>query len=853
MFDQSEAVAASPIEGAALRAELEAALTAIAPSRPVEVFVATNPLQGFEHLPFEQAVAEASALFGARELPSLADYRARRAAGKIDAAALDAAFAARFGDRTAPVAGLPGPVAEAALLRAHLDAGVDLSAAPSLDPAAAFAAAHAARWCAAQFDAGVAAWPLPGRERGLYACWRGLAAHDAPLRDALGAEALTRLLGELPETAADALAHGLAALGGRTSEARIALLSECVAALPGWTGFAVWASSAGADWRGAPADPMDLAALLIALRMLAPAAQARGAAPASADAAATLSAAGLSPQAIAGLDAATCAHVAGLLAQAEPALRAICLEAEETTFRAALLGAVGAPRPKPEGRPLAQAVFCIDVRSEPFRRLLEAEQGPVAPVETFGYAGFFGLALRWRGLPGEPSRALCPALLSPSHDAADAPRAGAEGCAQDAHDAMDRVASMSKAFSASKRDMAAPFALAESTGLAAGVAMALRTLAPRWTGRLAALLNAGAQRSHAYAPELAMSVEEKAAAARGMLQATGMGAPTARLLAVIGHGGRTVNNAYAAALDCGACGGCAGEPNAKAMAAILNDPAVRAVLAAEGLGLPADCVAIAGLHDTTTDRVTIFAPDAVPASHRADLAAFAASLDAAGAGSRRTRVAALAPRAKDAEAEVDRRAADWAETRPEWGLAGCAAFIVGPRSLTAGADLKGRCFLHSYDWRMDPEGAALTVILTAPMVVAHQIASQYFFSSVDPQVYGAGDKTLHNVVGGVGVLLGDGGDLRRGLPLQSTHDDDGRPHHDPMRLTAVVQAPAGRIDAVIASSQTLRRLFDGGWLTIVALDPERDETLIRDRDGAWTAAAPAATRAALPATGLTRA
>ena len=46
---------------------------------------------------------------------------------------------------------------------------------------------------------------------------------------------------------------------------------------------------------------------------------------------------------------------------------------------------------------------------------------------------------------------------------------------------------------------------------------------------------------------------------------------------------------------------------------------------------------------------------------------------------------------------VHHRSADWAELQPEWGLARNASFIVGPRTMTAGVDLRRRSFLHSYD------------------------------------------------------------------------------------------------------------------------------------------------------------
>lgn len=157
------------------------------------------------------------------------------------------------------------------------------------------------------------------------------------------------------------------------------------------------------------------------------------------------------------------------------------------------------------------------------------------------------------------------------------------------------------------------------------------------------------------------------------------------------------------------------------------------------------------------------------------------------------------------------RAHDWTEVRPEWGLARNAAFVVGPRSMTVGLDLGCRAFLHSYDAAVDPPGTALETILTAPMVVAQWINAQYYFSTVDPDVFGAGDKTLHNPVVGVGVLLGGGGDLRAGLPRQSVLDGDD-PYHEPMRLLTVVQAPLELIAAVVDRNDVLRHLFDGGWV-----------------------------------------
>ena len=77
--------------------------------------------------------------------------------------------------------------------------------------------------------------------------------------------------------------------------------------------------------------------------------------------------------------------------------------------------------------------------------------------------------------------------------------------------------------------------------------------------------------------------------------------------------------------------------------------------------------------------------------------------------------------------------------------------------------------------------------------MAQWINCQYYFSTVAPQVFGAGTKTIHNVVGTVGVIAGHNGDLQLGLPWQSVSDGE-RLLHEPLRLLAVVQAPLERID-----------------------------------------------------------
>ena len=138
--------------------------------------------------------------------------------------------------------------------------------------------------------------------------------------------------------------------------------------------------------------------------------------------------------------------------------------------------------------------------------------------------------------------------------------------------------------------------------------------------------------------------------------------------------------------------------------------------------------------------------------------------------------------------------------------------------MTKGLNLQGRTFLHSYNPADDPEGAILERIMTAPLIVGQWINMEHYFSAVDPWFWGSGSKVIHNVVSGVGVMLGRQSDLQTGLPVQTVNN--GATHyHEPMRLLTLIEAPAARISAVIAKHSLLQGLFHNEWLNVVALDP----------------------------------
>jgi uncharacterized protein YbcC (UPF0753/DUF2309 family) len=473
-------------------------------------------------------------------------------------------------------------------------------------------------------------------------------------------------------------------------------------------------------------------------------------------------------------------------------------------------------------RPRAQLVCCIDTRSEGLRRQLE-ELAPDGDYQTLGFAGFFAVAIRYTDLAGGAAQDLCPALITPSTAIAETPAAPGTGAAARQLSGLRLLAGGSEAFHTAKDVPLSPFTLAEAGGLLAGPLAAVRTAAPGPFGRLRHQLH---RRVAPPAPTLlsvadAFPLAERVLLAQVALTTMGLTDRFAPLVVLCGHGSSTENNPYQAALDCGACGGHRGAPNARTAAAILNDPVVRAELRALDITIPTDTLFLAAEHDTATDRVRLLDRHLIPASHQSHAAQLSVDLARAGqrlAAERAVDLPGVRTRPRSpahAWRLVAARSADWAQVYPEWGLARNAAFIIGPRCLTAGLNLDRRVFLHSYSPDTDPDGSALETILTAPLVVAQWINAQYYFSTVAPETFGAGTKTVHNAIGGLGVLSGHTGDLQLGLPRQSVAVGE-ELIHEPMRLLTVAQAPLNRIEAILDRNRILQHLLGNSWLTLTA-------------------------------------
>ena len=241
---------------------------------------------------------------------------------------------------------------------------------------------------------------------------------------------------------------------------------------------------------------------------------------------------------------------------------------------------------------------------------------------------------------------------------------------------------------------------------------------------------------------------------------------------------------------------------------------MRAGLAERGINIPADTWFVAAVHHTTTDEIEFFGTTGCPATHRSSLRQVQSWTAAATIATREERSNRLGV---DSAEAVPHRARDWSEVRPEWGLADNAAFIIADRRRTAGLDLGGRAFLHEYSPAKDPDGKVLELIMTAPMVVTSWIGLQYFASAVDNLAFGSGNKVIHDVVGQFGILEGNGGDLRTGLPWQAIHDGS-KLQHEPLRLTVIIEASRQSIADILGRHQGVQNLVTYGWLRLIVED-----------------------------------
>lgn len=668
-----------------------------------------------------------------------------------------------------------------------------------------------AKWCAAYHDEKQSAWRMPWGSLPFFAAWREAAMRDKQ-PEMLGLKGFRAFVKALPSNATDALAVLMNQLGIDPNSAED-YLHRTLMSISGWAGYVQFKVREN-DMAGIADDSL---LQLLVVRVAYDAAL------------------------LAAFDSAELREFwAGASAETEePASKDLTMHyvwqlAAECGYQRQLIGEVGAgakdAATEAKIAKAVQAVFCIDVRSEVFRRSLES----VSPeIETLGFAGFFAMPVEYLPIGHQGGSARCPVLLTPKYKVRER-FAGLPAAEEEAKlSGLLLGRRVQHAWNAFKNSAVSCFSFVETAGLGFGASLAKAAFAKKGAAKKKNTApdvgGCGCGHDHAHSHDNAAPDEltgipaaDQVALAQGALRHMGMQGDFGRIVLLCGHGSETVNNPYAAGLDCGACGGHAGDANARIAAALLNQPHVRKALAESGVAIPDSTWFMAGLHNTTTDEVTLFEEDKVPASHQGDLTQLKVWL-AEAAGKTRVQRAPTLGLGKVTEASLDdlisERAADWSQVRPEWGLAGNAAFIAAPRERTRHMNLGGRVFLHNYHHERDEGCATLELILCAPVIVASWINLQYYASTVNNAQFGSGNKVTHNVVGTLGVCQGNGGDLKTGLPLQSVHDGQ-KWMHEPMRLSVFIEAPREAISLILEKHANVRELFDNGWLHLFAIEDE---------------------------------
>ena len=816
-MDSNAAVSATVLDENRVQSAITRACGLIAPIWPLDQWIAVNPFWGLR----DQSIKRADQLLEQRAgfsfLMPAAFYREAWEGGRISDSDLRASL-----DESDNTDGLQ-PVFD---LLKHGEQAVDSLRLSILDvfpvnaegvKAADAVCDEIGRLCGAFFDVRQGRWsPAVNRDRqgGFFEFWLEAAQQDLSLDYRTGVAGARERLKAFPRTRLQAVEKAVALIGLGANELEV-LCHNLLMRVVGW---ASWSS--GVDWRaGLAGDDSEARESLLSALLVWEAVALECAS--DEQIAARKEAWEEIRQSI---HASGCDGTAGLDAANDPEEKLLWIwqRAYEIGYQRKLMHIMGESSENAtdaktaEAGPDVQAVFCIDVRSEVMRRHLENDN---PRVQTLGFAGFFGLPISHQSHGPFSEVQRLPGLLAPAYRLIDT-----EGSFE-GDNALNRKLDQREITRESVRNAKysslSTFTLVETTGLAWAWKLFKDSLyrQSEKNGSLTGALT-GTLVHHLGSDPLARHDKVKLVA--GFLQGMSLTGNFAPLLVFIGHGTQTDNNPNNAGLACGACGGQSGGVNARLAAALFNDPQVREGLAEEGIHIPDETLAVAAEHCTVTDEVTLFDQESVPDSHKALLSELQGSFLNAGRDARKERATPLKLNGLDGTellAAMRQRAVDWSEVRPEWGLANNAAIIFAKRDLTRGKNLSGRTFLHDYDPELDTEGQVLEALMSAPMMVANWINLQYFASVTVPEVYGAGNKLLHSVVGGnLGVIEGNGTDLRIGLPLQSVHDGIYW-RHEPLRLTVLIDAPRERIRAIVERQPDVARLVNNQWLWLHRILP----------------------------------
>ncbi len=271
----------------------------------------------------------------------------------------------------------------------------------------------------------------------------------------------------------------------------------------------------------------------------------------------------------------------------------------------------------------------------------------------------------------------------------------------------------------------------------------------------------------------------------------------ARLVLVVGHTQTEPDSWHSGFLECTACGGHSGAEHARFTARALNQPQVRVALVRCGIIIPEDTVFVAAVLHTLPRTIELLDANHIPPTHARDGEELKTSLET---------LASLQDRLKSASPSP------W--QRLSGGAAGNAALIIAPRDHSRALDLKGRCFLHSYRWQADDESAqCLSGILRGPLAVAMEINLQFYFSSVDPNFWGAGQAQESHLLDQGLRLRSHDRDLIRSLPKEALETFEGQAH-EPLRLQVLIAAPAEYVLHALEQAPLVHEAWKKDWFTV---------------------------------------
>lgn len=789
----------------------------LVPAWDVQDYVAVNPFFGMKDTPFMNAIKYMQASTGASLLPKPSFYRAHYENGDIQNK--DISFAIQQLQLRQPTE-TPLQIDHEQALKALYEEDIEISLKikcisdiydqQNSSNVTNLITREVSKWLAAYFDEGQAVWSMPNKHMRLFYAWQKVAQYDSSFKKYnLNIKDIIARLPVDPEDAIEELSKKIQNELQLDSEQWTNYLFRLLCSVNGWASYVQrFEFEAERDNNKSKIKKFGGLIDLIAIRM-------------SYDY--------FLLEKVSHKSNISDALKTPLDYVQEVDLNYLWLLAYERAYRKKLLDQIKpSALKKNHNRPTAQLAFCIDVRSEVIRRHIEQN---TKGVETIGFAGFFGVPIAMKGLAHQHAEQQCPILLEPQIEVSEI-----AGSAVNLDDKKKKAASNYKMHKKVQASGNSCFSFVETMWWSYMYKMLMCCAGKLTPDLLTNSLGLSKKDKTQVIPDLAkIPLDKKVSLGVGALTNMGLIKDFASFVVFFGHEAESANNPQSGALDCGACAGHSGLSNAKVLAGILNDPEVRAKLTLDhAIAIPDDTLFLAGVHNTTIDSLTIEDCSLLNDKQTIELANLKKDLNTSATLTQKERAQKLSFYSEKSKSniadELHRKANDWSEVRPEWGLAGNASFIVARRERTEGVNLWGRSFLHNYNHEQDQDLSILELIMTAPMVVTNWINMQYYASTIDPKLFGCGNKVLHNVVGTLGVLEGNEGDLRVGLSEQSVRYN-GQYVHEPIRLQVVIETTPEKVQKVIDKHKVVSDLVRNQWVNLITIDPETDQMSLFESDG----------------------